>query len=187
MAKIIAYVRTSTNHQDLGIEFQRQAVSKFHPEQIFSEQVSGRKSSRPELTKALACLEEGDTLLVYKLDRLGRSVRQLVNIVAELDERGARFRSIHDNLDTGTTNGRFMFNMLSAVAELEADMISERTRDALKVTDKPLGRRRKLSPEQEDKVCNLHAKRRVSVRELSEQFGVSESYVYKLSKSRELR
>lgn len=182
MGKIVAYIRTSTNRQDLGLEFQLSEVSKFKPDRIYKEQASGRKEDRPELINALAALKAGDTLLVYKLDRLGRSVKQLVNIVAELEERGAFFKSIHDNIDTTSINGRFMFTIMSAVAELEAGLISERTKDALKMTDKKLGRPTKLSDKQKANLMKAYQSAKVPVNALAKRYGVSRSYVYSLVK-----
>ncbi|GAB6092383.1 recombinase family protein [Furfurilactobacillus curtus] len=182
MTKTVAYIRTSTNRQDLGLEFQLGEVRKYEPDRIYKEQISGRKEDRPELSKALKSLKAGDTLLVYKLDRLGRSVKQLVNIIAELDAMGAHFKSIHDQIDTSTTNGKFMFTILSAVAELEANMISERTKDALKATNKRLGRPKTVSELTKKKILTAYQSHDLTVQELAKRYHVSTTYVYKLAK-----
>ncbi len=183
MNKIIGYVRTSTNRQDLGLEFQLAELAKLNPTHIYHEQISGRKTDRPELIKALAAVERGDTLLVYKLDRLGRSVKQLATIISDLNARGVKFRSIHDNLDTGTINGRLMFNMLSTIAEFEADLISERTKDALKMTTKRLGPPRRISDDQRMKIVQAYQFPEVRVVDIAHQYHISTDYVYKLAKN----
>lgn len=182
MSQIIAYIRTSTNRQDLGLEFQQNEVDRFKPDKIFKEQISGRKEDRPELSKALSSLNAGDTLLVYKLDRLGRSVKQLVNIIAELDAMGAHFKSIHDQIDTSTTNGKFMFTILSAVAELEANMISERTKDALKASNKKLGRPKSINEDRQQNILKAYQSPNLTVKDVAKRYKVSESYVYRLAK-----
>lgn len=95
--------------------------------------MSGRKENRKELNKVLKVLEQGDTLVIYKIDRLGRSTKQLVNIMSKLQERGINLISIKENIDTSTSMGKVIFTILSAIAELEADYISERTKEALAV------------------------------------------------------
>ena len=88
MTKTIGYIRTSKNSQNLGVEVQKEALIRYKIDVFFIEQVSGRKENRKELDKALRELEKGDTLIIYKIDRLGRSPKQLVNIMSELQERG---------------------------------------------------------------------------------------------------
>ncbi|MDT2125650.1 recombinase family protein, partial [Enterococcus faecalis] len=131
MTKIIGYIRTSKNNQNLGVEVQKEALNRYAIDSFFVEQVSGRKENRKELNKVLKVLEQGDTLVIYKIDRLGRSTKQLVNIMSELQERGINLISIKENIDTSTSMGKVIFTILSAIAELEADYISERTKEAL--------------------------------------------------------
>lgn len=94
MTKTIGYIRTSKNSQNLGVEVQKEALIRYKIDVFFIEQVSGRKENRKELDKALRELEKGDTLIIYKIDRLGRSTKQLVNIMSELQERGINLISI---------------------------------------------------------------------------------------------
>lgn len=129
--KTIGYIRTSKNNQNLGVEVQKEALIRYNIDSYFIEQISGRKENRKELNKALESLEKGDTLVVYKIDRLGRSTKQLVNIMSELQEKGINLISIKENIDTSTPMGKVIFTILSAIAELEADYISERTKEAL--------------------------------------------------------
>lgn len=102
---LIGYVRVSTNDQNTDL--QRNALQSANCEQIFEDKISGKTSERPGLKRALRTLKEGDTLVVWKLDRLGRSMRHLVMLTEELRERGVNFRSLTDSIDTSTPMGRF--------------------------------------------------------------------------------
>ncbi|HAP3815552.1 TPA: recombinase family protein, partial [Enterococcus faecalis] len=133
MTKRVGYIRTSKNNQNLGVEVQKEAFNHYEIDSYFIEQISGRKENRKELNRALDILEAGDTLIIYKIDRLGRSTKQLVNIMSELQEKGINLISIKENIDTSTPMGKVIFTILSAIAELEADYISERTKEALAI------------------------------------------------------
>lgn len=133
MSKTVGYIRTSKNSQNLGVEVQKEALNKYHIDTFFIEQISGRKENRKELIRMLEILDTGDTLIIYKIDRLGRSTKQLVNIMSELEDKGINLISIKENIDTSTSMGKVIFTILSAIAELEADYISERTREALSI------------------------------------------------------
>ncbi|EFM6513548.1 TPA: recombinase family protein [Escherichia coli] len=127
---LIGYVRVSTNAQNT--ELQRNALECAGCELIFEDKISGTKSDRPGVKKLLRTLSEGDTLVVWKLDRLGRSMRHLVILVEELRERGINFRSLTDSIDTSTSMGRFFFHVMGAMAEMERELIVERTKAGLK-------------------------------------------------------
>lgn len=181
MTKIIAYIRTSTSGQDLGLEVQRKAVEVFEPEQIFSEQISGRKENRQELNKALNGLEKGDTLLIYNLSRLGRSSKQLVTIMTELNQREIQLRSIQESIDTSSASGRLFFTMLAAIAEFEAESISQRTKDALAQTDKKLGRPA-ITNRKEQQILRFYSDDRLTMKQVANKCGVSEKTVYNIAK-----
>ncbi|EGU8220061.1 helix-turn-helix domain-containing protein [Salmonella enterica] len=145
----IGYVRVSTNDQNTDL--QRNALNCAGCELIFEDKISGTKSERPGLKKLLRTLSEGDTLVVWKLDRLGRSMRHLVVLIEELRERGVNFRSLTDSIDTSTPMGRFFFHVMGALAEMERELIVERTRAGLvaaRAQGRIGGRRPKLTPEQ---------------------------------------
>ena len=129
--RTIGYIRTSKNTQDLGLEVQRKALENYEPDELFSEQISGRKEHRTELEKALNRLEKGDTLLIYNLARLSRSSRQLVNLMSELNEKEIYLKSIQESIDTRTASGRLFYTVLAGIAEFEAENISIRTKEAL--------------------------------------------------------
>ncbi|QKJ87405.1 recombinase family protein [Paramixta manurensis] len=125
----IGYIRVSTNEQNTDL--QRIALECSGCEQIYEDKISGKSTNRPGLNKMLRALKEGDTLVVWKLDRLGRSMRHLVALTGELHERGVNFRSLTDSIDTATPMGRFFFHIMGALAEMERELIVERTRAGL--------------------------------------------------------
>jgi len=126
---LIGYIRVSTNDQNTDL--QRIALKSADCELIFEDKISGKTRDRPGLKKALRMLRAGDTLIVWKLDRLGRSMRHLVTLTEELRERGVNFRSLTDSIDTSTPMGRFFFHIMGALAEMERELIVERTRAGL--------------------------------------------------------
>lgn len=138
---LIGYARVST--QDQNLELQTKALSKAGCRKIFSDKLSGSRAERPGLTQAQEILREGDTLVVWKLDRLGRSVKHLVNLVGELHQLGVQFKSLTDAIDTGTPSGRFFFHVMASLAEMERELTVERTRAGLEVA-RLLGRKRKM-------------------------------------------
>ena len=109
---LIGYARVST--QDQNLDLQSEALTKAGCQKIFNDKISGSRVERPGLTKALEMLREGDTLVVWKLDRLGRSVKNLVDLVGELHQQGIQFKSLTDAIDTGTPSGRFFFHVWPA-------------------------------------------------------------------------
>ncbi|RDT13817.1 DNA-invertase [Enterobacter roggenkampii] len=145
----IGYVRVSTNDQNTAL--QRNALECAGCELIFEDKISGKTADRPGLKKVLRTLSEGDTLVVWKLDRLGRSMRHLVTLIEDLRSRGVNFRSLTDSIDTSTAMGRFFFHIMGALAEMERELIVERTRAGLAAARQQGrigGRRPKLTVQQ---------------------------------------
>lgn len=130
----IGYARVSTQDQDLSMQID--ALKLAGCEKIFDDKMSGTRSDRPGLARALEMLREGDSLVVWKLDRLGRSVLGLVKLVGELHDRGVQFRSTTDCIDTNTTAGRFFFNVMASLAQMEKELIVERTKAGLAAAKK---------------------------------------------------
>ena len=126
---LIGYARVST--QDQNLDLQREALAKVGCRKLFEDKVSGTRAERPGLAKALEMLREGDTLVVWKLDRLGRSVRQLVDLIGELQKQAVQFKSLTDAIDTGTSSGRFFFHVMASLAEMERELTVGRTRAGL--------------------------------------------------------
>ena len=143
---LIGYARVSTGDQNLDLQLE--ALKKAGCEEIFKDAISGTRSKRPGLDKALELLRKDDTLVVWKLDRLGRSVKPLVNMVGDLREKGVQFKSLTDSIDTGTPSGRFFFHVMASLAEMERELTVERTRAGLEAARKlgrKGGRRRKMT------------------------------------------
>jgi DNA invertase Pin-like site-specific DNA recombinase len=134
---LIGYARVST--QDQNLELQREALRNANCAQFFEDTISGSKMVRPGLNQALERLREGDTLVVWKLDRLGRSVKQLVDLVTQLSSQGVHFKSLTDAIDTSTPSGRFFFHVMASLAQMERELNIERTRAGLAVA-RQLGR-----------------------------------------------
>ena len=146
----IGYARVSTIDQNLAL--QRDALTAAGCERIFSDEgLSGLTTRRPGLDGALAALKPGDALVVWKLDRLGRSLAHLVQLIADLGTQGVDFRSLSDPIDTGSAGGRLVLHMMGALAEFERALIAERTHAGLIAARKrgqKLGRKPSLTPEQ---------------------------------------
>jgi DNA invertase Pin-like site-specific DNA recombinase len=135
---LIGYARVST--QDQNLDLQTEALTTAGCKKVFDDKISGSRAERPGLTKALEMLREGDTLVVWKLDRLGRSVKNLVDLVGELQKQGIQFKSLTDVIDTSTPSGRFFFHVMASLAEMERELTVERTRAGLEVA-RQLGRK----------------------------------------------
>src|SRR3954471_3771384 len=117
---LISYARVSTDDQNLNL--QRDALDKAGCKQIYTDTVSGTKVRRPGLEQALSHLRSGDTLVVWRLDRLGRSLRHLIDTVTELQEKGIDFKSLQESIDTTTTSGKLVFHIFGALAEFEREI-----------------------------------------------------------------
>lgn len=126
----IGYARVSTKDQSLCLQYE--ALNQMGCDKIYEDKISGTKTSRKGLSLALEVLRKGDSLVVWKLDRLGRSVKDLITMTVELEQRGIHFKSLTDNIDTSTTTGRFFFHMMASLAQMERELLVERTQAGLK-------------------------------------------------------
>lgn len=176
---IWGYARVSTAQQDLGPQLAALVGAGVDQGHVVTDTISGSRAGRPGLDRLLEQLQRGDVLTVWKLDRLGRSVSHLVGLVEDLGGRGIQFRSLTDGLDTTTTSGRFMFNVVAAMAQFERDLNQERTAAALAaLRDKgvALGRPSRITRGQYDVIHNLHALGK-SERTIASSVGLSRSTV----------
>jgi DNA invertase Pin-like site-specific DNA recombinase len=176
---LIGYARVST--QDQNLELQAEALAKAGCKRVFEDKISGSRSERPGLSKTLEMLREGDTLVVWKLDRLGRSVKNLVDLVAELHKKGIQFKSLTDAIDTSTPSGRFFFHIMASLAEMERELTVERTRAGLEVA-RQLGRRggrkRQMTDSKIESAKKLLASG-VPPRDVAKNLGVSVPTLYR--------
>ena len=178
---LLGYARVSTDDQTTAL--QADALAKAGCSRIYTDKASGKSTAaRPQLEECLADLREGDTLVVWRLDRLGRSVTDLVRIVGELEHKGVSFRSLTENIDTSTASGKLMFHMLASIAEFERNLIQERTHAGLaaaRARGRVGGRKPKLDAKQIRHIKTLLSDPNTSVAELAKDYGVSRTTIYK--------
>ena len=177
---LIGYARVSTVDQNLAL--QRDALTEAGCAKIFIEQMSGAVADRPALHDALEFARSGDTLIVWKLDRLARSMKQLIETVENLRVRGIGFRSLTEALDTTTAQGRLVFHMFGALAEFERSLIRERTRAGLAAArrlGRTGGRPPKLTDDDLDVARALLANPDIGVTQIAHRLGVSPATLYR--------
>jgi DNA invertase Pin-like site-specific DNA recombinase len=171
---VIGYARVSTDDQTNAAQLAE--LKKAGCKRIFEEKISGRNEDRPELTRCLDRLDEGDTLVVWRLDRLGRSLADLSEIVNTLQQRKVTFVSLKEQFDTSHAAGRLIFHVFASLAEFERELIRERTMaglSAAKARGRLGGRRPKLAKDQMNKIRSLWDSNQYSKHELGTMFSVS--------------
>jgi len=176
---LIGYARVST--QDQNLELQKKALTKAGCKIVFEDQASGTRAARPGLDNALARLREGDTLVVWKLDRLGRSVKNLVDLVGELNALGVQFQSLTDSINTSTPSGRFFFHVMASLAQMERELIVERTVAGLAAArqlGRKGGRKRRMTDSKIQSAKKLLASG-TPPREVAKNLGVSVPTLYR--------
>ena len=175
------YARVSTDDQTPALQLA--ALKKAGCKTVFKDDgLAGATTKRSALLRCLKKLAPGDTLIVWKLDRLGRSLRDLITMLDELKQRGVKFRSLTEHIDTDTPTGRAMWQMIGLLAELERSHISERTRAGVKAAQRrgvKFGRKRKLTPQQLDHARALIEKGEHDRQGIAELFKVSRTTLYR--------
>ncbi len=184
MGRMLGYARISTSDQELALQLDALEKAGCHGDHIYSDQVSGARADRPGLVACLAELAEGDTLVVWRLDRLGRSMSHLVVLIDELRERGVDFKSLQDGaIDTTTASGELMFMVFSALAQFERRLIQERTRAGLtaaRARGRNGGRPKKQATDPAVKMAKeLHRNPEVSIDEVCRTLKISRSTFYR--------
>jgi DNA invertase Pin-like site-specific DNA recombinase len=180
----IGYARVSTGEQTLDL--QMDALAQDDCEKIFTETASGTKSERPVLQEALAYARAGDTLVVWRLDRLGRSLPHLIETVTDLRTRGIGFRSLTEQIDTTTPGGKLIFHVFGALAEFERDLIQERTHAGLaaaRARGRVGGRPRKLTPNQVALARRLYGDGETDIATICQTLGISRATLYRALKT----
>jgi DNA invertase Pin-like site-specific DNA recombinase len=180
---LVGYARVST--QDQTLDLQKDALEKAGCRKLFTDTASGAKAERKGLEEALAYVREGDTLVVWRLDRLGRSLNHLIETVADLDGRKVGFRSLRESIDTTTSGGKLVFHIFGALAEFERDIIRERTQaglQAARARGRLGGRRRAKALDTPKKVAMaraLYADKSHTVADICKTLNVSRATLYR--------
>ncbi len=182
----IGYARISTNEQNLSLQID--ALKKADCAKIFHDQISGAKIQRPGLDEALTYLREGDVLVVWRLDRLGRSLKHLIELVNFLEKQGIGFQSLQESIDTTTSGGKLIFHIFGALAEFERNLIRERTHAGLaaaRARGKMGGRPKALDTKKTELLYRLYDEKKHSIQELCDLVGVSKSTLYSYLRERD--
>jgi DNA invertase Pin-like site-specific DNA recombinase len=188
---LVGYARVSTFEQTLDL--QQDALKQAGCEHFFTDTISGGATERPGLHDALLYLREGDTLVVWRLDRLGRSLKHLIETIAALHERGIGFRSLTENIDTTTSAGKLVFHIFGALAEFERDLIRERTQAGLaaaRIRGRLGGRPRAEALNTPQKVAlarALHRDKSHSIEDICRTLHISRATLYRYLKRRDDR
>lgn len=175
----IGYARVST--QDQNLDLQNDELTKAGCEKIYQEKVSGSKAERPELQEMLKHLRRGDNLVIWKLDRLGRNLKHLIELVGELGKRGVGLISLKETIDTTTANGKLVFHIFCSLAEFEREIIRERTMAGLtaaRARGRVGGRKKALDEGQVKMLCSLSQDKTLSIGHICKQLGVSKATYY---------
>lgn len=180
MNQRIGYARVSTDDQNLDL--QRDALRQAGCLTIYEEAASGKSADRPELEQCRKALRAGDTLVVWRLDRLGRSLPDLVQIVAELEQQGVAFESLTEKIETSSAAGKLVFHVFAALAEFERGLIRERTHAGLaaaRARGRKGGRKPALTPQQVREIKALLRDPSIPVASIADRYGVSRATIYK--------
>ncbi|UQZ91364.1 transposon DNA-invertase (plasmid) [Deltaproteobacteria bacterium Smac51] len=177
---LIGYARVSTDDQNLHLQLD--ALNAAGCDRIFEDRVSGAASDRRGLKEALKFIRSGDALVVWRLDRLSRSLKELIEVVTLLEGQGVGLRSIHETLDTSSSSGRLIFHIFGALAEFERNLIRERTRAGLaaaRARGRLGGRPPSLGPEKRRQAVALYDDRKYTVAQICDMMRISRTTLYK--------
>jgi len=172
VGKLLGYARVSTLEQNA--ELQHDALSAAGCWRVFTDHVSGAKESRPELDRVLEQLRDGDVLVVWRLDRLGRSLRHLIDTVTVLAERGVAFRSVTESIDTTSSGGRLIFHVFGALAQFERELVRERTLaglQAARARGRMGGRPALMTPEKTRTAQRMYDQQELTVEQIARALG----------------
>lgn len=185
MRYCIGYARVSTQEQNLDL--QQDALKQAGCKKIITDEASGSLADRPGLLKLKDTLREGDTLVVWRLDRLGRSLKHLIEFVYYLESKGIGFKSLHESIDTTTSTGKLVFHIFGALAEFERNLIKERSKaglDAARARGRLGGRPKRLNVNKRQLVIEMYRDRKRTVKEICQMVGISKPTLYKYLKEK---
>lgn len=177
---LIGYARVSTDDQNLHL--QSDALNQAGCEQIFKDQISGAKTERQGLQQALAYARAGDTIVVWRLDRLSRSLKDLIEMVAFLESKNIGLKSLQESIDTASSSGKLIFHIFGALAEFERNLIKERTQaglQAARARGRTGGRPKALSKDKRTLAVQLYDEKKHTVGQICKLMGVSKPTLYK--------
>lgn len=183
MNQLIGYARVSTDDQHLDL--QRDALVAAGCHTIYEEKVSGKSADRPELNNCLKALRPGDTLVVWRLDRLGRSLKDLIDIVSDLEKKKVNFNSLTERVETESAAGKLIFHLFGALSEFERNIIRERTKAgiaAARMRGRKGGRKPSLDQSKIKEVKALMSDPTIKVATIAKRYGVSRATLYKYAK-----
>src|SRR2546423_12208342 len=184
---LVGYARVSTSDQTLNL--QKDALKKIGCTKIFTDTASGAQAERKGLEEALEFLREGDTLVVWRLDRLGRSLKHLIETITNLNKRKIGFKNLTESIDTTTSNGRLIFNIFASLAEFERDLIRERTKaglQAARARGRTGGRPKAQDPNKPKKVAmtqSLYDNKNNTIDEICKTLNISRATLYRYIKT----
>ena len=176
----IGYARVSSDDQNLSLQIN--ALQKAKCKRIYEDRVSGAQAKRQGLDELLKTLREGDVVVVWRLDRLGRSLKDLLDLVEEIQNSGAQFTSLEEKIDTTSSGGKLIFHIFGAFSEFERNLIRERTFAGLEAARKRGlrgGRPKSLGRKQQKQLVTVYKSKKHSIAEICEMFGVSKPTLYK--------
>ena len=177
---LVGYARVSKNEQNLDLQLD--ALKKAGCTEIFTDKITGTKAERKGLDQALKYIRDGDTLVVWRLDRLGRSLKHLIDTVTSLHKKNIGFKSLTESIDTTTSTGMLVFHIFGALAEFERKLIQERTMaglDAARTRGKVGGRKKKLTPSQVAMLHKLYADKSNPIQEICDTLHISRTTFYR--------
>ena len=184
MAMLIGYARVSTDDQSLDLQID--ALNAANCAKVYSDTASGAKTEREGLSRALDALREGDTFVVWRLDRLGRTLPHLIQLVEELKSRNVGFRSLQESIDTSSSSGQLIFHIFASLAEFERNLIRERTRAGLaaaRARGRMGGRKRALDAKKVAQAKTLYADKSNSVQDICQTLGISRTTLWRYIKT----
>ena len=177
----IGYARISTIDQNLDLQLD--ALKQAGCEEVFTDKITGTKFDRPQLNELKKILRSGDIVIVWKMDRMGRGLRDMIILMKEFEDKKIGFKSLTEGIDTTTNSGKLIFNIFASLAEFERSLIVERTQAGLRagrVRGRIGGRPRKLNDEQRELLKKMHADMSIPISTITETFKISKQLIYKV-------